>query len=208
MLRRLSLSLLLSVILLPASVAGVILEFETRDMSGDPTGTPDRLFAQGGMLRMEPGAAGAAGYVMIFRADEMLVLENAKKKYYRMDQATVQQLTGQLDAAMKQMEDQLAAMPAEQREMVEKMMKGKLPGGAIPEMTIEEEGSETVGGYSCRKYGVYADGEKTSEVFTTKPETVEGADEAMESFRNMARFTEKLFSSFQRGPATRSPSGP
>ena len=29
---------------------------------------------------------------------------------------------------------------------------------------------------------------------------MEGADEAMESFRNMARFTEKLFSSFQRGP--------
>jgi hypothetical protein len=57
----------------------------------------------------------------------------------------MQRLTAEVDAAMQQMEAQMAQMPPEQREMMMKMVKQRMPalvGGEGPPRRIEARATE------------------------------------------------------------------
>jgi hypothetical protein len=98
---------------------------------------------------------------------------------------------------MKEMEK----LPPEQRAMMEKMMKGKMPGTEEPPTQRVETGElDQVGEYPCAVYTLYSDEEKVREVFLAD-ETV-GADiaEAMEAFHALARFAEGLMKVAQNLP--------
>jgi hypothetical protein len=194
--------LLLILALTSPSLAGVVIEFETTDLGGQGRKSTDTVFAQEERLRMEPGEGGAQGdFVMIFRDETMFLVNAQERSYYRMDQEQVEAMASQLEAAMKQMEKQLASIPAEQRAMMEQMMKGKMPGmSAPPEISVKEEGSETIDGYSCTKYVVYEDDVKAMEMFTAPLSQVKEAEEAMEAFRAMARLAERMVGSMSKGP--------
>lgn len=192
-------ALLLLMAIGSSATAGVVMEFETRDIGSDAAGPAHRLLAQGEMLRIE-STDPARGLVMIFRDDTMFLLDPGPKKYYRLDPKSLEAIGAQIHDAMAQMEAQLAGLPPEQRASVEKMMKGRFPGlGEPPEITVEREGSETVGKWTCSKYGVYEGGTKTSEVFTAPSSDLDGVGEALDSFRAFARFSEKVLESLPAG---------
>jgi hypothetical protein len=196
MIRKLFPGLILSLIVFPAAVAGTVLELENRDLRGRRAGSIDRLYAQGEMLRIETGAGG--GSTVIFRDEALLLLNAEQKTYSRIDEAAAEAMGARMNAAMQQMEAQLKSLPAEQRAMAERMMKGRMPDAeSPPEIKVEQEGSEKVGEYQCKKFVVYQDGTKSAEVFTAE---VEAAGDGMGAFQAMARFATKLLASFQNTP--------
>jgi hypothetical protein len=82
----------------------------------------------------------------------------------------------QMDGAMAQMQQQLAAMPAAQRAMVEQMMQGRgmpgmpgMPSAAPPKVDYKQTGSDKVGQWACTKYEGTVGGQKTMEICTVDP---------------------------------------
>jgi hypothetical protein len=195
MTRKLLTALCLSLLLAPVAMGGVVMEMEIRELpSGD--GPMSRIYAQGEMLRVETGEMG--GPTVIFRDEALIILNTKERTYSRVDEEQAKALGQQLGGLMQQMQAQLDKMPAEQRAMAESMMKGRMPAqAALPEIKIEQAGSEKVGDYACQKYIVYQDDTKTAEIFTAE---VGAAEESMEAFHAMARFSTKLLESFQGTP--------
>jgi len=79
------------------------------------------------------GEDGMMATTMIFlgETDEMYMIDHKKKTYLVMDRETIEALGKQMSEAMQQMEAALAQVPPGQREMMERMMKGKM--GADPD---------------------------------------------------------------------------
>ena len=76
------------------------------------------------------GEDGKMATTMIFlgETDEMYMIDHKKKTYLVMDRETIEALGKQMSEAMQQMEAALAQVPPGQREMMERMMKGKMGG--------------------------------------------------------------------------------
>jgi len=185
-----------------------VIEMVSKDLRSNQQSPPDKTYAQGDMLRIEPHQEGGApATVMIFRDNALLILNQQDRSYYRMDEQTVAQLSDQISEAMKQIQEQLKNIPPEQRAMMEQMMKGRMPegmsmGGAAqaPALRVEPAGSERVEQYSCDKYEVYLGQEKTQEICVVPVNQLGALGEVMDTFRAMARFTKKLTESTQQGP--------
>jgi hypothetical protein len=195
MIRKLVTALSLLLFLSSLVVGGVVLELEITDLP-DTKGPIHRIYAQGEMLRLEVGEGD--GPTVIFRDEALIILNDKERTYSRMDEEQAQALGAQLSAMMQQMKGQLDKLPAEQRAMAESLMKSRLPEqGSLPDIKIEEAGSEEIGEYSCQKYVVYQNGTKTGEIFSAP---VEAASESMEAFHAMARFSTKLLQPLQNTP--------
>lgn len=69
--------------------------------------------------------------------------------------------------AMAQMQQQLASMPPEQRQMAEKMMGGAMPQAQArapdPDIYVQTDEQQTVKGYACRRVNVMRGQDKRSE---------------------------------------------
>jgi hypothetical protein len=199
--RALAVLAVLAALIAPA-LAGVVVEMERKDLASGQTEPADKIFAQGTKIRMEPSGASQA---IIFRNEELLIINHNEKTYYRFDRESLQALSKQMDAAMEQMEAQLANMPAEQRAMMEKMMKERMGGNPfggedLPKPEMKAEGVEQVGEYSCKKYALYRGDQKTLEILAAPASEVGEAGQAMEAFQAMARFSSEVLSSFRKGP--------
>ncbi len=95
---------------------------------------------------------------MIFKDGGMIAVDHSRKSYVVLDKAALQKLAGGMSQAMKQMEQAMAGMSAEQRAMMEKMMGNKMPGAAKPRqapLEFRNTGkTEKVGEYTCRLWEV------------------------------------------------------
>ena len=74
----------------------------------------------------------------------------------------MKQLAQQMSGMMAQMQAAMKNMTPEQRAMMEKMMKGKMPqaAAAAPKTVYTAKGSGSVNGFSCTKYEGDLSGEK------------------------------------------------
>jgi len=185
--------------------AGGVMEMSTKKQGGAAT-LSERIYAQGGKLRFDHlDAKGGPQTTTLFQNNEMIVINHADKKFSLINEATLAELSAQMKKAgeaMKQLEQQMANMPPEQRAMMEKMMKGKMPGmpgmGSKPlAIRVEATGPGMWESYSCKNYTVYVGEEKTQEVCAVPPSEVKGADEFIEAARNMAKFFEKFKDALQ-----------
>jgi hypothetical protein len=185
--------------------AGGVLEMSTKNSSG-ATVVASRMYAQAGKLRMDQmDESGAVQTSAIFQNNEMVMVNYADKKFHRIDEKTLAQLGAQMQkasAAMKQLEQQMANMPPEQRAMMEKMMKGRMAGMAgmgakPPVIRFEADGMGTWQSYTCKNYTVYAGDQKTQEMCTVPASKVEGAEEFVAAARNMKEFFDKFKEALQ-----------
>ena len=176
---------------------GVVIEMSVADAGEE---AKDTIYAQGEMLRMDPHAStGAGNQSIIFRDDTLFAVNHDEKLVRKIDRKTVEEIARQ----MEEMQKQLANLPPQQREMMEKMMQGKMPGmagmgGEAPPRRIDVGGVEKVGKFSCTVNTVYAGDEKVREICTS--EKIPEVEEAMEAFQAMARFTQSMLESFRQGP--------
>ncbi len=196
------------------ALAGVVYEIEVKDHEQSPPKTESiEAAVEGKNLKMgiAPGSDGGRGD-MIFRGDrrEMVVIDHEDKSFHVIDEATMQQIAGQVSQAMSQMQEMLKSVPEEQRAMVEKMMKQRMPAEAqTPERpTSELRKTGDTGdkaGYPCVKYDVLRDGRKVRELWVTDWDNIEGGREVVGAFEDMADFFKELLDSVpdfgQGGPS-------
>lgn len=188
------------------AIAGVLMEMETVDGSGNAS-EHTTFRAQAGKIRMDDvESTGEPGMSTIFLGDQFIVLDHKKKKYFVIDQAMLDEVGTKMDAAMKQMHEQLASLPPEQRAMAERMMKGRM--GVLPddepepELRVEKIGSGKWQSETCAQYAVYKGAEKQQEVCAAALDDIEGAEEAMRAFQSMAAYIRKMTESLPMRAAT------
>jgi len=140
-------------------------------------------------------------------------VDHKDKSYIVMDEAMLDEVSAQMSEAMKEMEAQLASMPPEQRAMVEQMMKGQMQGmtgqqgDSSPTFRVEETGKGKWQSYTCRNYRVFVGAEKTEDICAAELDEIDGADELIEAFRNMAAYMTKLTESMPMGAKDRTNPG-
>jgi hypothetical protein len=189
----------LAVLLVPTAAlyAGVEMDLVTKDSTGAITESV-KLFAQSGNIRMDDiGDASGQQMSMVFLGQEFIVIDHDNQTYVVMDEAMAAEMGSQMNAAMLQMQEQLADMPPEQRAMVEQMMQGRMAGMMMsqeqaPPPRVEKTGTGQWRSKPCTQYVVYEGGKKTQEICAAPLDDIPGADEAMRAFESMAGFINKL----------------
>lgn len=178
-------------LLAPTAGAGVVVTMDVRlPDAAEPAGS-ETFYAEGERVRMDPFAGkGEPDMSAIFRDDAMYFLDHDRKVARKIDEKSLEQLSAQLAEMMKQLE----RMPAQQRTMMEKMLKGKLPAGmgTPTPRRVETGGTEQVGDYPCTVYTMYTGDDPSWEVCAADESVAEPMSEAMGAFRAMSRFAESL----------------
>ena len=189
------------------ALAGVVYEIEVKDHEQSPPKTSSlEMAAEGKNLKMDilPGESGRGRGEMIFRGDrrEVVVVDDDDRSYHVMDEATMQQIAGQVAGVMGQMQEALKNVPESERRKIEEMMKQRMPQQQAPSRpTIElrkigERGTHN--GYPCVKYEVYRGGAKIRELWVTDWDNIEGGSEVVGAFEEMADFFKELMDSDPR----------
>jgi hypothetical protein len=184
-------------LLSPITYAGVVMDLVTTNAAGQET-ERSRIYAQSNKMRMEQVDGDEVSATMIFLGDRFLYVDHRKKSYVVMDEAMLDDVSAQMNEAMKEMEAQLADMPPEQRAMVEQMMKSQMQGMAMQQSPppsrprVEAKGSGEWKSHKCRQYAVFEGAEKVQDICAAKLDDVDGADELIDTFRNMAAYMTKM----------------
>lgn len=174
--------------------AGVYLEMSHVDLS-EPRAPAEvsKFWAQDGRARTE--AADSDGEYMIFRDQQMIMVQPKKRSYRVMDKTTVDALGARMADMRRQMEAQMANLPPEQRAAMQRMMGGRMPGAAqeAPKRRAQATSrSETVGGRSCRIWEIYEGTTKDEELCVVPPGSLPGGDEFYAIMKNMAAMMEGM----------------
>lgn len=194
--KRLASITTIALLLQSTILAGVVYEIETKDHEQSPPKAQTiQISAQGKSLKMGIPAGGSrASGEMIFRGDrrEMVIVDHDRKAYFLMDEASMRQMAGQINQAMRQMEEALKNVPEDRRAMIEKMMKDRMPQAKTPsrpKTTLRKTGDRaTKNGYPCVKYEVLSEGRVKRELWVTNWSNVDGGREAAQAFEEMAGF--------------------
>ena len=143
---------------------------------------------------------------MIYNGDrkEMMMLDHKQKVYTVLDQESMTAIGNQLQSAMKEMEAAMKDMSPEQREAMEKMMKGNIPGMGeeYVEPVLKKSGSAKVNKYSCTNYDVYKGEEKTREICVADWGQIEGGDEMQTVMTEMSEFLKQMSEAFSSMPGS------
>jgi hypothetical protein len=192
LIRTLSLSLMLAA---GFAHAGTILESVNRDLDNPAESSTVRTYAQDGKMRVEQKPEGS---LMIFKNDTLYTIDERQKSYAVMDRATMKRMAEQMSPAIKQMQEQLAKMPPEQRAQMEQMMGGRgMPGMAKKKQKLLRKTARTdkIGSYACTYVEQHEDGIKTEELCIVPPAAIKGTDELMAAARNMSKFVKEILES-------------
>jgi hypothetical protein len=125
--------------------------------------------------------------------NRMVMLDKGRNEYREMDQQTMNQMSQQVQGAMAQMQEAMKNMTPEQREMMEKMMKGKMgqmAGRGAPPVrtTYTAKGGGSVNGFACTKYEGMRGTEKVTELCAAKPAEIKFSPSDFQVFEKMKEF--------------------
>ncbi|MEZ5318070.1 MAG: DUF4412 domain-containing protein [Vicinamibacterales bacterium] len=178
---------------------GVVFEMEVKDLTraNAPVET-STIAVEGPNIKVSLATAdGAQEIIFHGDTDEMVMVNHQSKTYTVMDPATLEQLAGQMGAAMAKMQEALKNVPESQRAMMEKMMKermGAMGGGAPAEpVTMRNTGERgTQAGYAAVKWEAMRGSRRLRELWVAGWSSIDGAAEARPAFQKMAEFGKKL----------------
>lgn len=166
-----------------------------------------RITVQGTNLKFERLADDGTvlGTDLIFRGDldQMWIIDNEARTVRVMDRAGIDAVAGELDAAMKEVNKELEGLPADQRALVEEMMKKRMPTqtGAAAPAAPELKGptdAAVVAGYPCRKYEVYEGDVLTEEVWVTNWIRLKEGKVARDALLAMGQFYQGMMAAIQQ----------
>lgn len=198
------------------TVAGVVFQVETTYHSDSPGVESSEMSVEKPNLKMEisprrgESDGGDQKDVAIWNGDrrQMVVVDHRDKSYIVIDGEAAErlggQMQGQMQQAMKELEKRMEGLDPKQREMMEKMLKGKMgaPGAAqgapkAPQSEFRKSGERaTKNGYPCVRYDVLRGGEKVQELWVTDWSNVKGGADVVDTFKEMADFWQELLDSF------------
>jgi hypothetical protein len=176
---------------------GAVFRIEVEDISGGGEVEVTEMKVDGNRMRTDSGGKDNVTMIFLGATDEMYIVNHDDKSYMVMDRETVENLANQMSAAMKQMEEALKNVPPEQREMVERMMKGKMQGmpSSEPrsEPVVKSLGkSDSVNGVSCDWKEVSRDDVVELRACVSDWTGVQGGDELRQIALEMKDFTSAL----------------
>jgi hypothetical protein len=119
----------------------------------------------------------------------------SKKTYTEMTKAEMEQMGGQINSAMAQMQEQMRNLPPDQRAIMEQMMRGRgMPGAAAapPKVEYKQTGTDKVGQWTCTKYEGSVGGQKTTEVCTVDAKELGMAPADFEAARQLSDFMKAM----------------
>lgn len=173
--------------------AGVTLSGEHKTLDGSIPAFTYTLSIDKDKVRME--SSNTPGNSFIYRADKGVfwMVDAAGKSYSEMTRQDLEGLANTMDAALKQMQEQLAKLPPEQRKMMEDMMKENMPGaGSQGKTTFKKTGSGKVGSWSCEKYESWQAGAKKAEMCVVDPQLLGFSEADFKALKDLAKPFEKL----------------
>lgn len=185
-----------------SSIADVIFEMDQNQV--DPEAThKTKGMVKGNSFKMDFYENGKQlDGAMIYSGDkkEMIMVNHQDKSYVVLDQATMKELSGVMAEAMSQFEEAMKDATPEERAMMEKVMKGRLPGAGendTVEPIIKKTGTTKVNSYSCTLYDVYRGDVKTSQHCVASWDSIEGGAEMKTVMLEMAQFMDQMSKSFK-----------
>ncbi len=164
--------------------SGTELKIEHRDLTADAPPATTTLKIDDGVLRVHQ--LNQPNEDLLFRApaETVWLIDHGKKQFHKLTKGDLDGLADQVAGALAQVQEQLAALPPEQRAMVEKMMASQMPGGmpgsAAPAQTGRWEkvaSGETVGRWTCDRYR-YTVGDVSQREVWIAPMASSGVDPA------------------------------
>ena len=128
--------------------AGTVMETVSRDVDDPGRREPpsSRRPTPDDCASTQPGGAS-----VIFKDDVIYNVNPQDKTYIELDRASMKRMADQINPALKQMQEQLAKMPPEQRAQMEKMMGGRMAGlmnDAPPEIRKTDRAGKAAG-HAC-----------------------------------------------------------
>lgn len=190
---------------IPALGQGFYWQAKTEGSVGEST---TENFAMPKMFKTVIKGGPNDGSVTIMRLDKQVfwTLDSKKKTYSELTFDEMEKMASKMgtkmDAAMEKMNKELADMPKEQREMMMKMMGGKMPGASATDAAIEVKKTserKTISGYATTKYQVRQDGNDIVTLWITKD--VKGFEKLMADWKQFANRMSSLTARFGKGVA-------
>lgn len=183
--------LLVQCVLLSAAMGGVEIKYQVEQKNAD---SPNRqtLKVSGGLLRMD--REGEEAYT-IFRGDRQALwhVEPKKKSYIEMTSEDLAAVGEKISEAMKKMEQQLAKMPPQQRQMMEQMMADRMPERKDVKPVVARTGrKKKISGYNCVEYEIKQDGRKKAELWVTDLADTPLTQKDFKVFEDMAAFVNEM----------------
>lgn len=171
--------------------AGVVMEMVDKPAGAGRTPATTKISAAADRVRVE-----AQGQVVIFRGDKQVLwaIDPQAKTYMEL---TKDAMAGMADA-MKEMQAALAGMSAEERKMVEGMMKGQMGGmGAAPApvepLTWRGNGTEDrLIDHACRGYDGVVGGKVTQVICAAEWATFGLSPEDFSGFQAFGAFMKEM----------------
>lgn len=172
----------------PARAEGVVIKQEQRKVGAADADSRTTFYLGKAKIRIETSGR-SANSVMIFDGERKVLwmVDAQKKTYYEMTEEDV----AAMSATRKKMQERMAGMPAAQRAMMEKMMKGRMSRAPTVEIQKVRSG-EKIGDYTCTVYEVSVNGERSSEVWTASADQLQLRPEDFSVFQAMAKMLEPL----------------
>lgn len=177
--------------------AGVRIETTTRDIATKVAdGAPQIMQVQDGKIRATQGS----NHTMILKNSTITMLDDKRKTYREMDEATLKSMANQAGAAMAQLQEKMKNMSPEQRAMMEKAMGSHMPGGMGPQAAADEYDakdtgkSDTVEGRACRIWQTTRNGAPLEELCVVPYASLPGREDLQKAFQVMTDAVEQLSS--------------
>ncbi|HEV7607849.1 MAG TPA: hypothetical protein VGO61_10960 [Steroidobacteraceae bacterium] len=171
-----------------AATAGVYVEMVDHDIKADKTTLAQKMYVQDGNGRF----VDAEGHATLIKNGTFYIIDDQDKSYVAVDKATMEELAKKISAAMEKMKDQLAQLPPEQREQMEKMMPGM---GGDKKWTVEalDTGkTDKVGARSCRLWDIKRGGELDDQICVVPYSALPGKENFQAMFANFAKVFEEI----------------
>ena len=151
---------------------------------------------QGANLRVDNNEGRRSSFIMAGKV--VYIVDHQDRTYQVLDEATMRRIGGQVAAARRQMEAQMANMPPEQRRMMQEMMArmgGQAPGAAAAAPRTQYRRTArtaSAAGIACTVWEGIAGGQKTDEVCVAPVARVPGGNEMLAAMRQMGENMKKL----------------
>jgi len=183
------------------SFAAVKIVSEDTDLATKKV-TTDTILLDTNRMRVESDDGRSVMFLTDGGRNRIVMLDKARNTYQEIDEETVKQLAQQMAGMSAQMEAAMKNMSPEQRAMMEKMMKGKMPqaAAAAPKTVYTAKGSGSVNGFSCTKYEGDLSGQKESELCAAVPAQLKLTPADLQIFDRMRQFSSSLVSSLANSP--------
>lgn len=178
---------------------GVVLIQKQDDLQSGSSATQKMQIEQDKVALETTDGAKRMGFVYLADSGVIRMINHSDQSYREMTEEEIERLMGGVNEQLAKFQEQMKNMSPQQREMMEKVMGGRMAKmGALPGAQIEPinyrrgDGSTEIGGRPCDWYDGYRREKMVSQVCAADWSTFDLAPSDFAVFQRLAEFITKL----------------